>query len=91
MKISDNVYQQLMSQAADKMTELYDKVKRQDEEIAHLRAQLAEARDGLEKIAYLEDCNISGSEYRIGVADGCRTSATIARRYLDELNKVITA
>ncbi len=59
-------------------------------ELATLRAQLAEAREGLEKIAYLEDCNISGSEYRIGVADGCRTSATIARKYLDELNKVIT-
>jgi len=62
-----------------------------ESEITTLRAQLAEARDGLEKIAYLEDCNISGSEYRIGVADGCRTSATIARRYLDELNKVTTA
>mgnify|MGYP006378106057 CR=1 FL=1 len=44
MKISDNVYQQLMSQAADKMTELYDKVKSRDDEIATLRAQLAEAK-----------------------------------------------
>ena len=61
------------------------------DELTTLRAQLAEAMDGLEKIAYLEDCNISGSEYRIGVADGCRTSATIARKYLDELKKVTTA
>ena len=52
MKISDNVYQQLMSQAADKMTELYDKVKLQDEELATLRAQLAEAREANERLVW---------------------------------------
>ena len=55
MKISDNVYQQLMSQAADKMTELYDKVKRQDEEITTLRAQLAEAKGIVAVLANLDE------------------------------------
>lgn len=45
MKISMNAYEQVMSQAADKMTELYDKVKRQDDELATLREQIAEARE----------------------------------------------
>ena len=48
-----NAYEQVMSQAADKMTELYDKVKRQDDELATLRAQLAEAREALQPFAEL--------------------------------------
>ena len=40
MKISENVYQQIMSQAADKMAELYDKIRNQDDELATLRAQV---------------------------------------------------
>ncbi len=55
MKISDNVYQQLMSQAADKMTELYDKVKSRDDEITTLRAQLAEAKDIVIVLAWLDE------------------------------------
>lgn len=55
MKISNNVYQQLMSQAADKMTELYDKVKSQDDELATLRAQLAEAKDIVIVLAWLDE------------------------------------
>jgi len=57
-------------------------------EITTLRAQLAEAREALEKIANDPDCNISGSDYRIGVADGCRQAAITAKHYLQ---KVTTA
>jgi len=57
-------------------------------ELATLRAQLAEAREALEKIANDPDCNISGSDYRIGVADGCRQAAITAKHYLQ---KVTTA
>ena len=67
MKISDNVYQQLMSQAADKMTELYDKVKSQDEELEALRAQLAEAREALK---YIADYGNYATEGEIETSDG---------------------
>jgi len=86
MKISENVYQQLMSQASDKMTELYDKVKRQDEEIATIRAQLAEAREALELFSqYVEDGEVK--------TDKCGTVhvSDFAKSVLEYLDNVTTA
>jgi cell division protein FtsB len=49
---------------------------------AELQARITELETALNKIAYHPDCNISGSDYRIGVADGCRMLAQIARDVL---------
>ena len=71
-----------------KLWGLYKAYKSQADELTTLRAQLAEAREALEKIANDPDCEITGSDYRIGVSDGCRQAAITAKQYLE---KVITA
>jgi len=89
MKMDNQAYIQLMSQASDKMTELYDKVKRQDEEITTLRVQLAEAREGLELLSqyknYVEDGEVKTDKCGIvHVSD-------FAKYVLGRIDKVTTA
>ncbi len=53
-----------------------------EKELAALTARVKELEEALQKIANNPDCNISGSDYRIGVADGHRCQAEIARAAL---------
>ena len=76
MKISMNAYEQVMSQAADKMTELYDKVKSRDDEIATLRAQLTEANGIIQRLCLSIAYNKTSSKALI-------ESQTAANEYLD--------
>ena len=48
--------------------------------------EITRLREALEKIANNPDCNISGGDYRIGVADGHRCQAEIARAVLEPAN-----
>lgn len=59
-KLTMSGYEKIMSDAADKMTELYDIIKRKDDELAALRSRVARLEAALKPFTADDLCEILG-------------------------------